>query len=258
MKVRCIDAKYSTLVKDEIYEVEREYNNFGRPFYDVIRKDGRDGKGWYQSRFEIIKEEETGMKIGDRVMVTKGYDSAMRGMEGTIVVLEDDRLVLHPRLGVRMDKEFCGGHDLMQGGHKYCADGYGQWIPESNLEVIIKEEVLMEKVTVAGKVYFVTGTGDNGELILKPAKDEETNKKFDDKFTADKVMYDAEAKTVTVEYTSDFDKTKPPVTKTQTYVFQKGEIFNREVGFEICAIKARLEIWEDRLVRAGKKIAKLG
>jgi hypothetical protein len=183
------------------------------------------------------------IKVGDRIRMIEDDDYVTVGMTGTV---RETRHFNGERqnLAVEFDKPFPYGHSC----DGICEPGHGHYVRSSRVE-LISEEKEMEKVTVAGKDYFVS-KGENGELVLKPIISEEFGKKFDDKFTADKVIYNEEARTVTIEYTSDFDKTKPPTTKTQTYAFQKNEKFDGELGFKICCIKAKIEILNDRLVMA--------
>ena len=123
-----------------------------------------------------VKKNNRKFKVGDRVRVIKDYDSAKKGMVGTIAVVRDEKIV-----GVKFDKKFYGGHIL--GGR--CEHGYGQWVYPDCIELISGNKIVItaDGATTTARFY-------DGKKVIKAAKAEcSPEDEFDFKIGA-KIAFD--------------------------------------------------------------------
>ena len=123
-----------------------------------------------------VKKNNRKFKVGDRVRVIKDYDSAKKGMVGTIEVVRDEKIV-----GVKFDKKFYGGHIL--GGR--CEHGYGHWVYPDCIELISGNKIVItaDGATTTARFY-------DGEKVIKAAKAEcSPEDEFDFKIGA-KIAFD--------------------------------------------------------------------
>lgn len=107
-----------------------------------------------------MKKKAMQFKAGDRVRVTKGCDSAKKGMVGTVVGKN------YRSYGVRFDRKFYGGHTL--GGR--CEDGYGHWILPERLELIREDK--KDKIVITTDGETTTARLYDGKKVIKAAKAE--------------------------------------------------------------------------------------
>lgn len=123
-----------------------------------------------------VKKNNRKFKVGDRVRVIKDYDSAKKGMVGTIEVVRDEKIV-----GVKFDKKFYGGHIL--GGR--CEHGYGHWVFLDCIELISGNKIVIttDGATTTARFY-------DGKKVIKAAKAEcSPEDEFDFKIGA-KIAFD--------------------------------------------------------------------
>lgn len=104
-----------------------------------------------------MKKNDKKFKVGDRVRVTKDYDSAKKDMVGTVVVEG------FCNYGVRFDRKFGGGHNL----YGRCEYGCGQYVHPDYLELICNNKIVItaDSKTTTARLY-------DGEKVIKAAKAE--------------------------------------------------------------------------------------
>jgi RNase P/RNase MRP subunit p29 len=201
----------------------------------------KDGYGQYielNYLTKINKEEEgmEGFKVGQMVRLIKEYDKIPAGTVGEVVDIKPNGYI-GLKFNVKNIRPYahdCNGH---------CKEGYGWYINKDFLQ-LANETFVLGNVT-----YVMTEKRADGSLIFVPSVEVEYDVRFDDKFKADKVVWDKAAGTTKIYYTSAFDKSKPPTTFTQIARVKDGDIFDKKKGFEVCCLKARIKICQDRLSR---------
>lgn len=110
-----------------------------------------------------MEKNDRKFKVGDRVRVIKDYDSAQKGMVGTIAVVGKSKLPGVKPIGIKFDKRFYGGHNLM-GRCKY---GYGLWVCPDCIELIDDNKIVIttDGATTTARLY-------DGKKVIKSAKAE--------------------------------------------------------------------------------------
>ena len=128
-----------------------------------------------------MKKNDRKFKVGDRVRVIKDYDSAKKGMVGTIAVVDNSEAYNEKTIGVKFDKKFYGGHGL----EGMCEFGYDHWVFPNCIELISGNKIVItaDGATTTARFY-------DGKKVIKAAKAEcSPEDEFDFKIGA-KIAFD--------------------------------------------------------------------
>jgi exosome complex RNA-binding protein Csl4 len=210
------------LTTGKIYDVLIEKTSM----YQVVDNEGNET--WHmKSKFEVVKEANQMFKVGDIVKGKNNSPYYFTNIDMTKAKVLDVSSTGNNNIYIEIleHKKF-----PEKKGHTY-------WVNSKHFELVAPVETVKYK----GEEYITENRA--GEIVLVPVLDVESNKRFDDKFKADRVIWNRAKGTTTIHYTIGSGSK----VHTMTAQVKPGDTFDKQKGFEVCCIKARIRIWQDKL-----------